>query len=84
MFEGFGSGKVHRSGPEHFKLARVSNSAAIPLLVEYDKEVLAERDRQSREGTPRNPREMRLGLRKPYSYNQLHECIRFFLDDGQD
>jgi hypothetical protein len=80
VFEGAGGGKIHRAGPEHFKLTRVSDGQSVALAVEYDKETL---DDRAREGGVRNREEVRRPVREAYAYNHLFEGIRLFLDSGR-
>jgi hypothetical protein len=74
VFEGLAVTPIHRPGPEHFKLTRVTDGQAVPLHVAYDRE----RVEQQREGTKRSTP----ALETTYAYNSLFRGTRLFLYNG--
>ncbi len=74
VFEGLAAVPIHRPGPEHFKLTRVTDSQAAPLLVAYDRDKV---ERQS-------PRERRgaAPASEFYVYNSLFKGARLYLYGG--
>ncbi len=83
VLEGSGGGPIHRAGPEHFKLTRLSDGQTVSLSVEYDRETLDEQEQRRSEGTPRNPRLRTPALKSQYGYNHQFQRIRLFLDNGR-
>jgi hypothetical protein len=83
VFEGDGAGQIHRAGPEHFKLTRVSDDEAVSLAVEYDRETLDQQDRLVRQGTPRNLEQVIPALKVKYKFNHLFQGVRLLLDNGR-
>jgi hypothetical protein len=78
VFEGTFPASVHRSGPEHFKLTRVSDGQEIGLNVAYDRETLDNDADHPREKVQR-VRAARDRLR----YNHLFKGVRLSLDSGR-
>jgi hypothetical protein len=76
LFEGKFPGPVHRSGPEHFKLERISDGERVSLDLAYDREELDERD--SRKEVVKKVRPARGVL----LYNHLFKGVRLSLDTG--
>jgi hypothetical protein len=74
IFEGVATDPIHRPGPEHFKLTRVTDTQAVSLLVDYDREKV---ERQSPEERPRVA-----PTREVFVYNSLFRGVRLFLYDG--
>jgi hypothetical protein len=76
VFAGSGAGPVHRAGPEHFKLVRVSDGERVALKVAYDRADLE----------PEARGEKRVPLKKPdlmeYSYNYQFRGVAFSLSSG--
>jgi hypothetical protein len=78
VFEGTFPTSIHRAGPEHFKLTRVSDGEAINLTVDYDRESLEYDEPGSREKVKRVR-----ATREKLVYNSLFKAIRFSLDIGR-
>lgn len=74
VFEGLAAVPIHRPGPEHFKITRVTDTQAVPLRVAYDREQL-EKLRPNQ--VPRVPAEQDQLL-----YNSLFKGTRLFLYNG--
>ncbi len=83
VFEGDGGGPIHRAGPEHLVLTRVSDGQAVSLFVEYDKETLDEQARIRSRGSPYNPERRVPAIKSQYAYNHLFRRVRLFLDTGR-
>src|SRR5262249_52757995 len=43
VFEGIAADPIHRPGPEHFKITRVTDAQAVPMCVDYDREQVEKR-----------------------------------------
>ena len=74
VFEGLAAVSIHRPGPEHFKITRVTDMQAVPLRVAYHREHL-EKLRPNQ--VPRVPAEQDQLL-----YNSLFKGMRLFLYNG--
>jgi hypothetical protein len=74
IFEGVAADPVHRPGPEHFKLTRVTDTQAVPCRVAYDREKVERR----------SPKERRAAapVQAVYRYNALFRGTRLFLYGG--
>jgi hypothetical protein len=77
VFDGSFPGPIHRSGPEHFKLTRISDGERIDLVVAYDRATLDEETNSPRERFKEPKKE-----RNRLVYNHLFRSIRFALDSG--
>jgi hypothetical protein len=74
IFEGEAADPIHRPGPEHFKLTRVTDTRAVPLRVDYNREKVERRSPQQRQAaTP---------VQEVYGCNSLFRGVRVFLYDG--
>jgi hypothetical protein len=76
VFEGTFPGPVHRSGPEHFKLARISDGEGVNFDLAYDREALEKPDPR-KEVAKRVP-----PARTLFVYNHLFKGVRLSLDTG--
>jgi hypothetical protein len=76
VFEGTFPGPVHRSGPEHFKLTRISDGEGVSLTVVCDRESL---DADSEKEATKKVR----GARDVYVYNHLFKGVRLSLETGR-
>jgi hypothetical protein len=74
IFEGIAADPIHRPGPEHFKLTRVSDMQAVPLRVDYDRDNVERR-------LPGERRGVKLA-KEVFVYNSLFRGTRVFLYDG--
>jgi uncharacterized protein (TIGR03066 family) len=75
VFEGLAAVPIHRPGPEHFKIMRVTDTQAVPLRVAYDREeVEKHRPNQVRGVSP---------TRDVLRYNSLFKGTRLFLYNGR-
>jgi hypothetical protein len=74
VFAGLATVPIHRPGPEHFKITRVSDRQAVPLRVAYHREHL-EKLRPNQ--VPRVPAQQDQLL-----YNSLFKGMRLFLYNG--
>jgi hypothetical protein len=75
-FEGTFPGSVHRSGPEHFKLTRVSDGEGVSFTVAYDRELLDD-------GSEKEVVKKVRPARAVYVYNHLFKGVRLSLDTGR-
>jgi hypothetical protein len=77
VFEGDGAGRIHRPGPEHFRLTRVSDGETVSLALAYERESLDDREPSPRQTVRRLP-----PVREVYPYNHLFKGVRLILDTG--
>ncbi|HEX4612476.1 MAG TPA: hypothetical protein VH092_30060 [Urbifossiella sp.] len=76
VFEGVSKAPVHRAGPEHFRLTRITDGKDIPLDTAYEREGL---DRIGKMGQ----RELgAVRARTVTSFNYQFHGVRLFLDTG--
>jgi hypothetical protein len=79
VFEGTFPAPIHRAGPEHFRLTRASDGAAVGLTVAYDREAL-EADEP---GCPRAPKQRASRVTQDrLPFNSLFKGVRLSLDTG--
>jgi hypothetical protein len=74
IFEGVATDPIHRPGPEHFKLTRLTDARVVPLRVDYDRETVERRLPGERRGAA--------PAKEVYAYNSLFRGARLFLYDG--
>jgi hypothetical protein len=74
VFEGLAAAAIHRPGPEHFKIARVTDGERVPLRVAYDRDQV-EKLRPNQDRGARWEKDV-LG------YNCLFRGTRLFLYNG--
>jgi hypothetical protein len=74
VFEGLAAVPIHRPGPEHFKITRVTDGEGISLRVDYDRESVEKR----RPNQVRGARSQKVVL----GYNSLFKGTRLFLYNG--
>jgi hypothetical protein len=78
VFEGVSTAAVHRAGPEHFRLTRVSDGKFIPLDIVYERDDLNNFEKPGlRALEARVPR-----VRTVMSFNYQFHGIRLSLDTG--
>jgi hypothetical protein len=75
VFEGVSKAPIHRAGPEHFQLLRVSDGKVVPLDIAYDKDDL---DKTGKNGQ----REIKARARNVLSFNYQFHGVRLSLDTG--
>ncbi len=74
VLEGEATDPIHRPGPEHFKLTRVTDMQAVPLRVAYDRDKVERQvPGKARGAAP---------AQSVYVYNSLFSGTRLFLYDG--
>jgi hypothetical protein len=74
VFEGVAAGPIHRPGPEHFKLTRVTGTQTVPLRLDYERNNVESR-------LPGEKRDVAT-VKDVYIYNSLFKGARLFLYDG--
>ena len=74
IFEGVATDPIHRAGPEHFKLTRVTNGESVSFRVDYDRDSVERR-------LPGKERAL-APAKAIYVYNSLFRGTRLFLYDG--
>jgi hypothetical protein len=78
VFEGKSPTPIHRIGPEHFKLTRLSDGEVVGLAIAYDRDALRDDEGGGhREQVRRAP-----PLRDRLAYNALFRGVRLSLDTG--
>jgi hypothetical protein len=77
VFEGSGAGPIHRPGPEHFKLTRVSDGKEVFLSHSYDRS-----EQDDERGVGKVVREREKNVAAHYAYNSHFKGVRFQLDNG--
>jgi hypothetical protein len=78
VFEGNSATPIHRVGPEHFKLTRLSDGKVVDLAIAYDRDALVDGEGGCpREQVRRTPR-----VSERFSYNFLFKGVRLSLDTG--
>jgi hypothetical protein len=83
IFEGTFPTSVHRSGPEHFKLTRVSDGERVSLTVAYDKEDLEHGDAREKGDQQKEVVKRVRPARNVLVYNHLFKGVRLSLDTGR-
>ena len=76
VFEGTSARPIHRAGPEHFKLTRLSDGKDVDLSVAYDREAL----RDDEEGGTRERVRRVPPAKSRLVYNSLFKGVRLLLD----
>jgi hypothetical protein len=74
VFEGIAVDPIHRPGPEHFKVTRVSDTQVVPMHLDYDREQVEKRRPDQVRGTRAQKGEL--------LYNSLFKGTRLFLYNG--
>ncbi len=74
IFEGEATAPIHRPGPEHFKLTKVTDMQAVPLRVAYDRDQVERQVPGKLRGSA--------SAQSIYVYNSLFSGTRLFLYDG--
>ena len=79
IFEGTSTTPIHRPGPEHFKLTRLSDGKVLDLSIAYERDALDD----EAQGCPRSKTEKtRRASKEVISYNYLFKSVRLSLDTG--
>jgi hypothetical protein len=78
VFDGKSGVDIHRPGPEHFKLTRLSDGKVIRLALDYDKKKVEEKKNQRNQKVMK---ELRDGATL-HEYNQLFKGTRVYLFQG--
>jgi hypothetical protein len=78
VFQGSSSDRIHRPGPEHFKLTRAADGRPVPFSIAYDRYDLPEDARRDR----RVERSRPVRERTKYVYNALFKGMWLYLDSG--